>query len=234
MVMGIIDFHSHFLPDMDDGSKNIEMTETMLRISASQGIDTMVATPHFYGDSMTINNFLANRANALHKTEGIAADLGIRIISGSETAFFPGISRAEKIEELCIGDTKLLLLEMPFRPWTEKDLQEIRHLIGRGIKPIIAHLERFYHYQTDKEIIPAVLDMPVYIQLNVACLLHWNSRRLPLKLFKSGQAHLLGSDSHNITSRPQNLADGRKVLEKKLGIDFLEEMDRFGISLLEV
>lgn len=231
--MSIIDFHSHFLPDIDDGSKNMEMTENMLRISASQGIEIMVATPHFYGVSMTIEKFLADRLTALHKTEEIAADLGIRIISGSETAFFPGISRAEGIEKLCIGDTKLLLLEMPFRPWTEKDVMEVGHLIRRGIRPVIAHLERFYQYQTDKGIIPAVLDMPVYVQLNAACLLHWNSRRLPIKLFKSGQAHLLGSDSHNITSRPQNLADGRNVLKKKLGSAFLEEMDRLGNSLLE-
>ena len=54
----MIDFHSHFLPKIDDGSKSCEMSVEMLKASADYGIKTMVATPHFY---------IKTRLNALNK-----------------------------------------------------------------------------------------------------------------------------------------------------------------------
>ena len=47
--MSVIDFHSHVLPGIDDGSRNSEESLGMLQLSASQGIDVMAATSHFYG-----------------------------------------------------------------------------------------------------------------------------------------------------------------------------------------
>ena len=44
----LIDFHSHFLPQIDDGSRSIEESVKILDIMAKGGIDSIVATPHFY------------------------------------------------------------------------------------------------------------------------------------------------------------------------------------------
>ena len=46
--MLVIDFHSHILPGIDDGSRNVEKSLGMLQISASQGVDIIAATSHFY------------------------------------------------------------------------------------------------------------------------------------------------------------------------------------------
>ena len=43
----MIDFHSHILPGVDDGSASVEESLELLRMLASQGVDTVVATPHF-------------------------------------------------------------------------------------------------------------------------------------------------------------------------------------------
>ena len=43
----MIDVHSHILPKIDDGSKSVEMSIEMMKQSYAQGIDTMIATPHF-------------------------------------------------------------------------------------------------------------------------------------------------------------------------------------------
>lgn len=230
--MEVIDFHSHILPSLDDGSKDIDMSLEMLRRSKEHGITTIVATPHFYADSNTINHFLEKRKHALEKIENRLVFSAPAIVAGAEVCFFSGIGHADGIDKLCIGRTKLILLEMPFRAWSEKDLYEIERLLNGGITPIIAHLERFYPFQKDKQLIPALLDMPVLIQLNAECLLHWKQRRQAIKLFKSGQAHLLGSDCHNLTDRPQNLLEGRKVLEKKIGQQCLNQIDQLGASLL--
>ena len=52
--MGVIDFHSHILPGIDDGSRNVETSIGMLWMCKEHGVDTMIATPHFYADSNTV------------------------------------------------------------------------------------------------------------------------------------------------------------------------------------
>ncbi len=230
--MEVIDFHSHILPKIDDGSKDIHMSMEMLKRSREQGITTIVATPHFYADSNTIGRFLEKRERSLEQIQGCGDFPAPKIVSGAEVCFFSGIGHADDIEKLCIGSTNLLLLEMPFRAWSERDLYEIERLLNGGITPVIAHLERFYQFQKDKKIIPALLDFPVLIQINAECLLHWRQCRQAVKLFKGGQAHLLGSDCHNLVNRPQNLLAGREVLEKKLGQQCLSQIDELGASLL--
>lgn len=230
--MAIIDFHSHILPGIDDGSRSTAMSQTMLEAASAQGVEVICATPHFYADSMTIERFLRRRQEAYGKVLDCSNEFNIKIICGAEVAFFPGMSQADELEKLRFQNTDLMMVEMPFREWTQRDLREVELLLRRGIRPVIAHLERFYPFQKDKGVIPALLSMPVYVQINAECLLRWSTRGQPIKLFRNNQAHLLGSDCHNITSRPENLAEGRKVLEKKLGSHVLRQMDRLGTSLI--
>ena len=60
----IIDFHSHILPGIDDGSESVEQSIAMLRMEAEQGITHVVATPHFYPRHDTPQRFLQRRKDA--------------------------------------------------------------------------------------------------------------------------------------------------------------------------
>ena len=62
--MRVVDFHSHILPNIDDGSKNLETSLRMLTESKRQGVDLMIATPHFYAWQDKMSKFLENRKNA--------------------------------------------------------------------------------------------------------------------------------------------------------------------------
>ena len=44
--MSVTDIHMHVIPGVDDGARNLEESLTMLELSASQGIETVIATPH--------------------------------------------------------------------------------------------------------------------------------------------------------------------------------------------
>ena len=63
----MLDFHSHFLPKMDDGSKSTEMSMEMLRSSRKQGVTTIVSTSHFYGTDESPERFLRRRQHAFEK-----------------------------------------------------------------------------------------------------------------------------------------------------------------------
>ena len=84
--MSVIDFHSHILPGIDDGSRNVETSIGMLRMCREQGVDIMIATPHFYADSNRVERFVENRKNAYDKVMAENADIP-HIMMGAEVAF---------------------------------------------------------------------------------------------------------------------------------------------------
>ena len=57
----MIDFHSHILPAIDDGSKNVEESIVLLDMLKDQGIKTVVATPHFDVQRETPAAFIERR-----------------------------------------------------------------------------------------------------------------------------------------------------------------------------
>ena len=228
----VIDFHSHILPGIDDGSNNLAMSVQMLEMAAMQKVDIICATPHFYSEQISMEGFLRKRLQAYDKIRPAAEKLELPVILAAEVAYFPHIEDSTGIEQLCYRGTNLLLLEMPFRNWNERDIRAVSRLSHRGIRPVIAHLERFLPLQYDPQIVKALLELPVLIQINAGALLHWRGRRRLMNMFFGGTAHLLGSDCHNLTSRPPNLREARVVLQKKFGKEFLNRMDYLGMEAL--
>lgn len=135
--------NNQVLPGIDDGSKGVAMSLEMLEHSAGQGVDVIAATPHFYASHHSVGRFLEKRQAAYEKIEPSLTERHPRILLGAEVAFFPGISRAEKIPELTLGNTKILLLEMPFAPWGKEEMREVESLAGDGgYRVMLAHCWR--------------------------------------------------------------------------------------------
>ena len=230
----MIDFHTHILPGMDDGSRDLNMTLSMLRSEKEQGVDTVVFTPHFYADTDSPEDFLIRRSGAYELTTNAIWDMDVpRLLLGAEVAYFPGIGRADKVKTLCIEDSRMLLLEMPFSNWTRDVYRDVEDLIYlQRLQVILAHIERFYSYQKDKTVWNSVLKLPVVSQINTGSFLKWNTRRFDYKFIKNGHRVVLGSDAHNISSRKVNIYEGRKFLKKKFGEEILSNIDLLGQKLL--
>lgn len=217
MIHPIYDIHSHFLPGMDDGCQTAAEAVQVLRASYDQGIRKICATPHYYPVE-SANDFLARREAAaqelferLEKEEQPVP----KIILGAEVAYRPGICYQEDLDKLCIGASQYLLLEMPFRKWGNEVIRTVRSICNvRGLTPILAHIERYLPMQDD-ETLDRILDQEILVQMNAARLLQIPSRRQARRLLSSGMVHLLGSDCHNTTTRPQNIGSAVAYLEKK-------------------
>ena len=218
------DFHMHVLPEMDDGSKSVEMSLGMLERSSAYGVKTVAATSHFYAWENSPRKFLARRAEAYSRLMSAAAgreDLP-RVLPGAEVCFFDGVSGMDELEALCLEGTRLLLLEMPFVRWTERMLREVETIQRGGLIPVAAHIERYLDFQP-KGLMNEFLSLGLYLQCNASFFLDRRARRA-LKMFRKGQVRFLGSDAHNLSRRPPNLGGAVKLIEKKLG---REEWDRF-------
>lgn len=231
----MIDFHSHILPDMDDGSKSVDESVAMLRLSFNMGIDTIVSTSHYYANHDTIDSFLSRR-NCKQKVlqEGLVGLNDIpKIVMGAEVSFFSGMSREKEITSLCIDNTKYMLLEMPFFDWSSLTIAEIKNLISnRGITPIIAHIERYLPYQYKNGKIDALLNMGVVFQANSEALCEGVNKRKMLSMIDTNVVHILGSDCHNTIDRMPNLDQAFKIIGKKLGNTTLEMIDTNGRRIL--
>lgn len=233
--MPVIDFHSHILPGIDDGSKDLETSLEMLRMSAAQGVTDMVATPHFYASKEGFETYLEKRIHAFETLCASRTPDMPRIRLGAEVAFFKGISQAEKIEELAEQIGRILLLEMPFMEWTDRDIQEVERMASCGRYTLmLAHLERYMGMSENKKKLKKLLEFPAVVQINAESLLDWKKSGKLVRMFRKGQAEVLGSDCHGIHHRQPNLSKGREVLEKKLGHEFLEQMDAQGSRLLRI
>lgn len=229
----VIDFHSHILPSIDDGSKDLDTSRVMLRKSSEQGIDLMVATPHFYTVKDKIDRFLEQRQEAYDRLMEELPEGSPEIIPGAEVAFFRGISRAENLDKLTVQGTDLLLIEMPFSSWSDSDISEVEWLTrNTKFRIMLAHLERYMAIPENRRGIERILELPVIVQVNAGGLLEWKKRGKILKLLRRSEMCVLGSDCHGLHHRPPNLSEGREVLEKKLGTDFLERIDIEGSELL--
>ena len=219
------DFHMHVLPGMDDGSKDTKTSLAMLARSAEYGVDTVAATSHFYAEDNSIAWFLRRRQEAydrLVEAIGDRADLP-KVRLGAEVRYFSGISAVEDLDKLCLQGTDLLLLEMPFVPWTDRVLREVEAIQRSGLQVVAAHIERYLDIQP-RRTMEAFFDLDTFIQCNGEFFLsRWTARRAT-RMFKQRQIHFLGSDAHNLTSRAPNLGEAVQLIERKFGGG---EIDRF-------
>ena len=211
-VGGICDIHGHFLPGMDDGCKTVEETTRLLELCVEQGVEHLVATPHYYPVE-TVRSFLDRREASWQALRQCGKPLP-EILLGAEVAYRAGISQQPDVEKLCIGDSRFLLLEMPSSRWNEVELRDLRSFLSvRRITPILAHIERYLTYQR-RETLEQILDMGVLFQMSGEYLLGRFGGFAGRRLIRRGMAHFLGSDCHNLTSRRPNLGQAVKVLEK--------------------
>ena len=226
MQGNLIELHSHVLPQFDDGSESVEMSVAMLRRMAEQGISTVCATSHYYRQQNSIETFCARLL--VNLPEGLP-----RILPAAEVAFFSGISEKPDLGRLCIQGTRTLMLEMPFSDWTDLQEEEVSALVlDRGFNVVLVHPERFCSSKGNRQKLRQLEELPVGLQVNAGTLLHWMDRRVGLNLLRETPIPLLGSDCHNLTTRPPNLKEGRKIVIQKLGSAFLDKMDGNAADLI--
>jgi len=198
------DIHCHVLPQMDDGSQSVEESLSMLEALAAQGVDRVAATPHFYANENSPEEFLDRRSASMAKlTERLRPGLPTLKL-GAEVYYYTGISQCSGLEALKIEDTGLLLLEMPYCPWSQRMLQEVWELHASRATVLLAHIERYLRWQ-DGEIWDTLADWGVLNQCNASFFLRWQTKRKALRMLREGKIHLLGSDSHNMDARPPQL-----------------------------
>lgn len=228
----MIDIHSHILPKIDDGSSSPEETNRILDLMYRQGITAVAATPHFYANWETPAQFLARREKAVARMIP-SENPQPEIILGAEVAYFSGIGICEDLIPLQLGNTKLLLVEMPFADWSERMIKEICDMPQNlGLIPVLAHVNRYRGKRQFTKFQAKLAKAGVLFQCNGDIFQERFKRGWALKQLKDGYIHFLGSDCHNTDTRPPNLGLAADVITKKLGSQVLDRLNNEAAEFL--
>ncbi len=230
----MIDIHTHILPGIDDGSKNVEMSLEMLRMSGEQGVRLIAATPHFYAWENPPERFFRHRQKAWEQLQPHLTEDLPKIVLGAEVQYFEGITLAKQLDQFQIGGGSLLLVEMPFsQTWTGRMISDVIELNQRpGTQVLLAHIYRYMDYQK-KETWRVLRENGILMQCNASFFLERKTKRKALKMLNKGMVDLLGSDCHNIEHRPPQCGAAATLIQDALGREPLERMEQLGQALLD-
>lgn len=227
----MIDFHSHILPSFDDGSKNVEESCALLKMLSAQGVKKALLTPHFYADNESVDEFLKRRSESYAALkESLTEDMP-EVLLGAEVKFYQGISRLENLKALCVNESNLLLLEMPFCKWTEYTVKEVLDIASNGeLTVVLVHIERYFKF-FNKGVLEKLLNNGVLMQANADFFVNAFTRKKALKMLFNQSIQLIGSDCHNLTTRPPRINEAFYRIEKKYGKGFVEYINDYGNNL---
>ena len=163
--MVVIDFHSHILPKADHGCASEHEAIRQLALLKKAGVDTVVATSHFYPNRHTVIQFKQKTATGLESIISSEIESRPRIAMGAEVLICENIDRMDGIEELCIEGTCVMLAEMPItETWSNGLFETVRRLLKKDIIVVLAHIDRYL--PNHKEDIQYLLDIGAYAQIN--------------------------------------------------------------------
>ena len=196
----MIDFHSHILPNIDDGSRSIEETFNLIKEAKNVGFDAIISTSHYmenYYETDTPEREVW--VNAIYENLQ-AKNIDIRLYLGNEIYLSENIiNLLENGKASTINDTSYVLFEMPLNaePMNLYDL--VYQMLQCKLVPILAHPERYSFVQKDPDLIYDLIQKGVLMQANYGSIIGQYGEKAQMivrRFFENNMIHFLGSDVH--------------------------------------
>lgn len=231
-----IDFHTHILPEFDDGSKSMEMSLEMLSIADKNDAETLILTPHVKASS-DFDKFLCMRNERYDELRTKIKKNNMscpKLLLGAEVLLDGSLAEKENVRSLCIEGTELLLLELPYTQWNSWYNHEIYDIISKHeIIPVMAHIERYLTSPKDLKKLEPLVSFGVKFQVNAQSFLTFSGRRIIRELAANGLISAIASDAHNLSHRSPDIRKAMRAFSRKFGEDFIEFMYHKTATLLE-
>ena len=229
----MIDIHSHIVFGVDDGPRTREESLALLQEAFSQGVRTIVSTSHRRKnmfetpEEIIMENFKEIQALAQQELPDLTILYGAEIYYSEDA-----LEKLESKQIPTLNDTQYALIEFSSRTpyW------EIRNALSKilllGIKPVIAHIERYAELESNEKRVKELIDMGCYTQINSSSVLKPRLFRDKYRLFKKraqyflshNLVHCVASDMHNLTSRPPYMKQAFTLIKQQYGEKKAQEL----------
>jgi protein-tyrosine phosphatase len=200
----------------------------MLKIAHEEGIKHIIATPHYkVGDHNPDPEELFQKLE-LVRQEAKCIDENFRIDLGNELYYsYDIIEHLKNKKALTIADTRYVLVEFSTSESYKAMRAGLHNLLINGYLPILAHMERYQCLYHNYKEIKELLELGVYMQMNISSILgNITNRRTAFcrKLIKKGYIHFISTDSHSDSLRTPRMREGLAVILKKYGEETLNQL----------
>lgn len=229
MKLPLIDIHTHILPDMDDGAKDIEQSLAMAQIAVNDGISKIVATPHVMRG--VFNNTKSQILNAADEFKQLldSKKIPLEIVPGAEYHLEPDLPlRLAAGELLTINNLgKYLLVELPANMVPDYTGRVLYELQLQGITPIIAHPERNIGFAREPELLRDLVARGILAQItsgSIIGIFGKSVKNIACKLLNDGLAQGIASDAHSSHGRSPVLSNAFLELERRWGMDYARSL----------
>jgi protein-tyrosine phosphatase len=200
----LADIHSHLVPGVDDGAKDLDETLGAVERLTRLGIRKILTTPHLKGSLTHDADALAERLDEVTEAWGLAAaEIGRRY---PEVDFKRGHEVMLDVPDVDFSDPRIRLAGTPFVliEWPRLQLppgtvKVLRRILDEGYQPIIAHPERYFGIDRALNLVEAWRDAGAYLQLNYGSLSGRygpEAKLTAFRLLRRGWADYFSSDFH--------------------------------------
>lgn len=214
----MVDIHTHILPGVDDGAKDMSQALEMINIEANQGVTDIFVTPHY----MKIANYVNSYSDNLLifdelKTQVKNLNLSVNLHLGNEIYFDKDTVNNIK-SKICVPLSKnYILVEFDLDESDYNISEALFNLIAYGYVPIVAHCERYKNIKTMEDY-SIMKKMGALIQINAGSVmgsLGSKTTKFIVKLIKNDLVDFIASDVHEF--RKNQLKEAYNYLVKKVG-----------------
>ena len=223
-INGFTDIHTHILPGVDDGAKDMREARALVKLAWENGTRTMILTPHYRGV------YKKNTPDHLREVfDGfcrvVAEEFpGMKLYLGNEIYYQTEVpERLEQGRILPLCGSQYALLEFRSGSLRSQVVMGVSETVRCGFTPIIAHAERYEIFRKDKTLTDEVLEMGALIQLNADSVMGrhgFGVKRFCHDLLKTQRAHFIASDAHDAENRPPLLRESFLRVHKKYGAEY--------------
>ena len=219
----MIDLHNHIIPNLDDGSKSLDMSLSMLKHASDQGITDVVNTVHYQSprmDGKTVEYDLVKNKVKQLQDEIDKNGIAIKLHIGAEVFYLPNLMELKDNPLLTFVHGKYMLVEFPVDQVPNGCQDMFFKLKLAGVTPIIAHPERIKPIQKDLSIVRRFIRGGCVIQIDAGSLtgsLGSSSEKTALEIIRQGCCHIVGSDAHDDNRRNFLLAEALEIAIEIMG-----------------
>ncbi len=214
----MIDIHSHILPGVDDGARDMEMAMEMVRIYKRNGVNKIIATPHYVKNS-SMSTSLEKNKKVLEEVrrEIEIAGLDFEIFLGHEIYLCRDI--LEKLKTGKVGtmnETSYVFIELPQMDIPDYTRKLIRELVAEGYRPILSHPEKNTLIIEDINIVYDFIGDGALIEVDIPSVcgnFGMDVRRASEELLKHKMVHFLGTGAHSSIRRTPRIDSGLEKIK---------------------
>ena len=223
-----VDIHCHILPGVDDGAQTPEETKAMLEKAWDEGIQIMVATPHYHKQrgkndiSLIKKQLLLARKLAKEVHPKMQICLGMEIYYGEDV---PELLKSG--QAVSIRKSRYILVEFSPGDDFQYILNAVRKLQMSGYSVIIAHIERYNCLRADLSNVEYLREMGAYLQVNAGSITGSYGRSVKKFLREALKEHLVqlvGTDAHGPEKRTPKMQDAYKEVVKRCGEEYADQI----------